>query len=43
MLPQVDEWVDQQHALDSKHGINIVIRDFIDDAFTKTVINKNLQ
>ena len=42
MLPKVDEWVEQQ-SIDATHGINIVMRDFVDDAFTKTVINKNLE
>ena len=42
MLPMVDLWVEQQ-SIDVTHGMNIVIRDFVDDSYTKTLINKNLE
>ena len=41
-LPLVDDWVMKQ-STDVEHGINIVIKDFVDSNFTKTVIQKNLE
>ena len=40
MLEDVNEWVARQE-IDITHGINIVLRDYVDEEFSLAVIAKN--
>ena len=40
MLEDVNEWVGRQD-IDITHGINIVLRDYVDEDFSLAVIAKN--
>jgi hypothetical protein len=41
-LPLINDWVNRQKTSDIEHGINLVIRDYVDETFIKTVIDMNL-